>query len=111
MWSLLGVGVAAGAGAWLTWRESEHAASDLDAIAREAMARARDGETYDECCRARAQELEARVERHRMWSRALGVTSVMLVGSGLVLWLSRSEAGTLAVRHGGFTGLEYHTRF
>jgi tetratricopeptide (TPR) repeat protein len=111
MWSLLGAGVAAGAGAVFTWRDSARAASDLEELAREAVVRGRSGETYDDCCRARAQQLERSLDRSSSWSSWLGVTSAVLVGSGLTLWLLRSETNAIAVQHGAYTGLEYHTRF
>jgi tetratricopeptide (TPR) repeat protein len=111
MWSLLGAGAAAGAGAVLTWRDSARAASDLEELAREAVVRGRRGETYDDCCRARAQKLERSLDRSSSWSSWLGVTSAVLVGSGVTLWLLRSETDAIAVQHGAYTGLEYHTRF
>jgi hypothetical protein len=111
IWSLLGAGAAAGAGALYTWRSSVRAASEIEGLAREAVVRGRSGETYDDCCRARAQKLERSLDRSSSWSHMLGVTSAVLVGSGLTVWLLRSETDAIAVQHGAYTGLEYHTRF
>jgi tetratricopeptide (TPR) repeat protein len=111
-WSLLGVGAASGVTALVSVLVANDAASDLNALGREAIVRSAQGETYDSCCAARGDSLEATRHRYVTLAPILGLGSLVLLGAGATLLVLESgEQHTLALGGAGPLSLKYARQF
>jgi hypothetical protein len=90
MWAAFGTGAALGLASIVTAVAASNATSDLEDLGRTA---AGGDSSWEECCAERARELNTERQRLQTATTVLAVSSVVLVGSGAVLWSLDLDGG------------------